>query len=660
MDTTTATIANMQLDQQKFAEEAAKRKRADGLAQFEELHHSQNDRLRHLADDPFIDHAALDKQEPALHDGDHTKFLIVGAGMGGILNAVKLVKAGFSADQIRLVDVAGGIGGTWYWNRYPGLHCDVEAYVYLPLLEDMGYMPKKKYVSAVEIRNYLISMARKYNIENKIQFRTQIDELRWDDDKNLWKVEMTTARGQRGQETSALSIDAQFVILGTGLFPRPQVPKLPGLTEFQGHMFHTARWNYEISGGSSEDPYPVLSGLEGKRVGIIGTGATAVQVIPEVAKYAKDVYIFQRTPSQVFARNQRETDPTEWQEKIASKPGWQKERMENIAEFVAMGGTVPGKENLVGDAWSTLPAYNAIVGSSRFGTIAPDKVPQHIGTLLTLDAESSARVRARVSELVHKKDTAEKLTPWYPTWCKRPTFSDIFLQAFNQDHVHLVDTDGKGVEAATPRGLVANGQEYPLDILILSTGYRTPAVGGGNPAVRSDFGITGREGQSLTDKWTAQGSSTLHGCSTSAFPNLFWMGPSQTGATANFAHVLDALSTHIVYILREAHQRGGGPDAQGVVVEVTPLAEEKWGMEILKGAAFFAGIAPCTPSYVTSEGEATAPGKDPAELVKSGKGSPYAAGMVPYVRTLEAWRDEGKLDGYSVQVAACSYFERTR
>ncbi|KAI0129109.1 hypothetical protein BJ170DRAFT_360437 [Xylariales sp. AK1849] len=649
---TSNMAANMPPELVKFRDEAAKRVRTDGMAQYQELHHSDNDRLRHLVDDPFADHAALDQLIPPVKSGDRVKFLVTGAGMGGILNAVRLIQAGFSVEQICIVEVAGGIGGTWYWNRYPGLHCDVEAYVYLPLLEEMGYMPSKKYASGLEIRSHLIEVARKFGLEDRILYRTQVNGLQWDDSIHGWRADMTTGRGEGGLEISPLWLNANFVIMTTGLFPRPQVPKLPGLSGFEGEMFHTARWDYGISGGTSDTPFPILNKLKGKRVGIIGTGATAIQVIPEVAKFAKELVVFQRTPSQVNIRDQHDTDLGEWREKIAAKPGWQRARMENLAQCISSGGAPLEHENLVGDQWSKLQAFCAIVGSDRFGVITPDKAPGHIAHLMALDAEHNAESRARVSNLVVDKKTAEKLTPWYPTWCKRPTFSDVYLQTYNQDNVRLVDTDGRGVESATPHGIVANGKEYALDILILSTGYISPGVAAGNPAARTGIEVVGREGCSMTDKWTSQGATTLFGCATNGFPNLFWMGPSQAGVTANFLHVLEVLSRHVAYIVAQAHDRAGDRQKEDVVVEVTKVAEENWSLRVLQGAAFFSGIAICTPSYLTNEGESLAQTVDHSEMMKRGKSSPWASGMLSYVGELEAWQNEGNLEGIEVRLHA--------
>ncbi|ETS85333.1 hypothetical protein PFICI_03358 [Pestalotiopsis fici W106-1] len=644
----TTNEADAQFAQQKYAEETAKRTRADGMAQYQQLQNSSEDRLRKLADDPWADHDALDKLPRVIKSEDRVKFLIVGAGMGGIVNAVKLIKAGLPADQIRIVESAGGIGGTWYWNRYPGLHCDIESYVYLPLLEDTGYMPRQKYVSGAEIRSYLVSLAKKYGLDDKIMYRAEVNGLQWSDDQRAWRVDMTVGHGQGGQEKSHLWANAEFIFFATGLFPMPQVPKFPGLSGFQGSMFHTARWDYETTGGSSEEPFPALEKLKGKRVGIIGTGATAIQVVPQVAKYAADLYVFQRTPSQVNTRDQRDTDPEEWRSKIAAKKGWQAYRMDNFATHLAKGAP-DDHENLVGDAWTNLKTYCTMIGGDHFETITPDKVPEHIGRLLAIDAEQTANVRARVARVVKDQDTAKKLTPWYPTWCKRPTFSDLYLETFNQENVHLIDTDGKGVESVTAGGVLANGQEYSVDVLILSTGYRSPAAGAGDPSARAGITIVGRNGRSFTEKWASVGASTLHGYASNGFPNFFWFGPHQTGGTANFAHNIDLMTTHIAYIVGQAHERVRGTDQDRVVVEVSQEAEEAWSMRMAQSAAAFAGNGVCGPSYLNGEGEALRV-QDPVSMLKKARGSIWPTGIVGFAHELEAWRAEGKLQGIDVSV----------
>ncbi|KAF2248190.1 FAD/NAD(P)-binding domain-containing protein [Trematosphaeria pertusa] len=626
--------------QQKYMQEAAKRKRPEGTQQFQQLHFSDNDRLRGLVHDPFADHDALDKLPLPIQSGDRIKFLIMGAGIGGILNAVRLVQAGFAPDQIVLVEAAGGLGGTWYWNRYPGLHCDVESYVYMPLIEEMDYVPSHKYASGVEIRSYLTQVVERFRLSDRILYRTQLNGLQWDGSMRAWKIDMTTSRGPGGRDKSAFWVNADFVILVSGLFPYPQVPKIPGLTGFEGSMFHTSRWDYSVTGGSSDTPFPALDKLADKRVGIIGTGATAIQVVPEVAKYAKEVYVFQRTPSQVNSRGQRETDRTEWAERIATGPGWQKRRMENLAQLLCHHDTLEGV-NLIDDEWSKLQAYCALMGSTKFGTITPDKVQEHIATMYTLDAEHAEKVRQRVLDIVKDKEIAEKLTPWYPTWCKRPTFSDLYLEAFNKPNVHLVDTAGKGVDSVTPHGIVAGGQEYPIDILIFCTGYRSPGYAHGNPAASMGIEIMGREGRSLNEKITSQGASSLHGCISNGFPNLFWMGVSQASATANYTHTLDVMSAHVSSIIATGHDRMGSKQQHGVVIEPLKDAEEAWAMRLMQGAAYFASVAVCTPGYITLEGEILEKMGDAVAGMKRARGSQWSEGIVSFTKELERWRGEG-------------------
>jgi cation diffusion facilitator CzcD-associated flavoprotein CzcO len=642
--------------QEKYTTEAFKRVKPEGITQFQTLVESDNDRLRHLVDDIWADHAALDAQTPPLSAGDCPKFLIAGAGIGGIVAAVRLIQQGFSADQIRLVETAGGVGGTWYWNRYPGLHCDVEAYIYLPLVEDMGYMPSHKYASGVEIRNYLKTVVKKYQLEDKILFRTQMNKLEWDDDAVQWKVDLTTGRGPKGKEQVSLSVNAEFVYLTAGLLAKPQIPKLSGvgLEGFKGDLFHTSLWDYDATGGSSEDPLPDLSKLAGKRVGIIGTGATAIQVVPLLANYSKELYVFQRTPSSVFVRGQKPTDPDEWKTSIASQPGWYNNRRKN---FVArMARCLPaGTPNLINDEWSHQPAYAALTGDPEFAVVAPEKVPEIIGHFLALDAPKAASVRQRVKDVVEDPATAEKLTPWYPSWCKRPTFSDTYLQAFNKPNVHLVDTDGKGLDSVAASGVVANGTEYPLDVLVLSTGYESPITDGGDPSVRAGVKVIGRGGRELAEKFATHGVTTLLGVASNGFPNLFWLGVAQSCISANHSHVLDTLAEVSAHMIGEAHARVGDKSKtqHRVTVEIDAAAEEAWTMRILQGAARFATMAVCTPSYINGQ---MAPGsmgqgQSQEQLMKSAKRSPWAAGMPAFLDVFDKWRDDGKLDGVTVNSA---------
>ncbi|KAI0868553.1 hypothetical protein GGS24DRAFT_481969 [Hypoxylon argillaceum] len=641
--------------QQKYAEEAQKRVKAEGLSQFLELSQSDSDRLRHLADDIWADHAALDAQPPPLNPGDSPKFLIAGAGVGGILAAVRLIEQGFTADQIRLVETAGGVGGTWYWNRYPGLHCDVESYIYMSLVEEMGFMPSHKYASGAEIRKHLEEVVKKYQLEDKVLFRAKVDKAEWNEDAHHYKVDLTTWRGPKGQDKASLSVNAEFVFLTAGVLEKPQIPKVGGVgfAGFKGDIFHTSRWMYDVTGGSSSEAFPELSKLAGKRVGIIGTGATAIQVVPCLAKYAKEVYVFQRTPSAVFPRGQKPTDPAAWAA-IADGPGWFDRRNLNFVQ--AMSKCLPpGAPDLVDDAWSRQPAYRALTADPEFAHTAPEQVPEVIGKFLALDAPNMARLRQRVADVVTDPDTAAKLTPWYPAWCKRPTFSDTYLQTFNEPHVHLVDTDGKGLDSISEAGVVAAGKEYALDVLVLSTGYRSPAIGAGDPSLRAGLKAFGRGGRDLSEKFETEGVQTLYGIATHGFPNLFWLGIAQSAISPNHSYVLDTLARISAYVIGASHRRvGDGTTAQGrVEVEVDEAAEQAWTMRILQGAARFATLTVCTPSYISAEmgPGSMGQGMSQAELVKGAKRSPWSAGMAAFLELWDKWRDEGTLEGITASAA---------
>lgn len=624
MSTTPPDIAALT---QKFDAEKQKRLKPEGTAQYVELEESE--RWKQLSEDPWVDHAALNQAASQLKDGDEVKFLILGAGYGGLLYAVRLIEAGFSTDDIRLIDTAGGVGGTWYWNRYPGLMCDVESYIYMPLLEETGYMPKHKYSYGEELREQAERIAAKWNL--KAAFRTAARSSTWDEGKREWVTQLKQDRGPEG--VVEMTVRSQFMINANGVLNHPKVPR--GLENYSGSVLHTARWDYGVTGGSPTDWS--MTGLQGKRVGIIGTGATAIQVTPQLAKWAGELYVFQRTPCSVGVRGQRATDPEEWK-KIAGKPGWQRDRCWNFNSFVSCNGE---GENLVGDSWTRANAYRAIIGGPHDKPLAPEDIPEHIGNMVAIDYEYSEGVRQRIDDIVKDKNTAEGLKPWYPVWCKRPTFHDDYLPAFNQPNVHLVDTNGKGVSSSTANGLIIGDKKYPLDVLILSTGYRSPGHDGAEPSSHANMTFTGKGGLKLADKWNSEGPATLHGILTESFPNLFLTGPAQTGAAANFAQTQDVLAQQVAYIAANAVKRGGA----GAVVEATREGEGAWTARIMKWSMWMGPLAICTPSYINNEGSTP---QDPVEQAKMMRGAAYAQGMNAYVQLLQEWREEGSMDGVAV------------
>ncbi|KAJ7110161.1 hypothetical protein C8R44DRAFT_986130 [Mycena epipterygia] len=387
---------------QKYAEERTKR--LDTPKDYVEL--SRSDAFHYIQEDLWVDHSALNSQTPPVKDGDAVKFLVLDAGYAGLLFAVRLTQAGFRAEDIRIVDAAGGFGGTWYWNRYPGLMCDTESYIYMPLLEGTGHMPKHKYAYGPELRRHADTIAKKW--EDKALFRTEVKRLEWDD--------------------------------------------------------------------------------------------------------------------------------------------------------AASSGC-------------------ALIGGPKYGIIVPEKVAEHVANMHALDARRSNRVRARVDEIIKDKETAEKLKAWYPGWCKRPTFHDDYLPAFNQPNVKVVDTGGKG-----------------------------------------------RDGKNIDDKWLS-GMAILHGVMSSLhflsfnsrpaivhdFPNLFFPGLSQAGVSANYTFVVDVQSRHVESV----------------------EAEEEWTMQIVYRAATFAAIVDCTPGYIDSEGEVDKP-KDHMELMKAARRGFWGEGVAAYTKVMEA------------------------
>ena len=639
---------------QKYHEERTKRLKAEGNSQYIDL--ATSDKFRRFQDDPWVDLDAEGVANPALKDGSQHKFVILGAGYGGLLFAIRLIQAGMDVKDICIVDSAGGFGGTWYWNRYPGLMCDVESYTYMPLLEETNYMPKHRYAFGPELLQYANSMADKYGLRGRASFRMETKDLTWDDDAKEWII--TLLHGQdSSHKGSILTVRSQFVIAAGGLINNPKLPGIPGIEDFQGHSFHTSRWDYAYTGGSPTDP--TLTNLKGKRVGIIGTGATAVQAVPHLAKYAKELYIFQRTPSSVDVRGNRPTDAEWWTKQFASKPGWQAERTANFNAHVTNASPKPSTD-LVNDGWTKMPSFSGLLGSSSTRGLTPDKIPQYLSTLHALDYPRQDRIRARVDAIVHDPHTASKLKPWYAGWCKRPCFHDEYLQSFNQPNVHLIDTDGRGVEALTTDAVITannNGTtttSTALDALIFGTGFRSPAIG--SPASRAGMNITGRNGLSLDDKWAA-GVATLHGVVSRGFPNLFFPGPVQAGATANQMFVLTELSKHVVYMIstaeKQAQAQGKGAGGKGkgkkVVVEPSAAAEEEWSMCVLAGAGAFAGIIGCTPSYYNREGEADkVMGMGVEAQMKAGRGGIWGPGIMDYVDVIEGWRDEGGMRGIEV------------
>jgi cation diffusion facilitator CzcD-associated flavoprotein CzcO len=405
---------------EKYRAERERRLRDDGNEQYLEV----AGRYAHYLDDPYV--APGFTRSPLTDD---VGIAVIGGGFGGLLAGARLRQAGF--ESIRMIDPAGDFGGTWYWNRYPGIACDIESYTYLPLLEEVGYVPKEKYSYGAEILAHSQAIARKFDLYRDACFQTRVEALRWDDDEARWII--STNHGDR--------MRAHYVCLATGPLNRPKLPGIPGIDDFQGHSFHASRWDYDYTGGNSEGG---LTGLRGVRVGIIGTGATSVQVVPHLGEWAEHLYVFQRTPSSIDVKDNPPTD-REWAK--ALEQGWHQRRMDNFNNLVS---GVPQEEDMVNDGWTAL--IGKLLVSLRQGR-TDDFSPQGLARAVELaDFEKMEEIRARVDAIVDDPATAEALKPYYRQFCKRPCFHNEYLETFNRPNVTLVDTHGKGVERITAKG----------------------------------------------------------------------------------------------------------------------------------------------------------------------------------------------------------------
>src|SRR5581483_615875 len=495
----------------KYELERAKRLRPAGIKQYIRM---SGDYERYLADPWAAAPPRLPKKLRAM-------VAVVGGGLGGLLCAGRLLDVG--VPDIVVVEKGGDFGGTWYWNRYPGIRCDVESYVYMPLLEETGYMPSERYATGAEIQDHCRRIATHYGLYELTLFSTSVSSLAWSLESRSWQI-----RTDVGDH-----IDAQFVILCLGNLHRPKLPGIPGIDTFGGRSFHTSRWDYSYTGGGPDERLPLLWD---KRVGVIGTGASAVQVVPPLADSARSLHVFQRTPSSVDVRDNHATDQ-DWAASLG--PGWQRRRMESFAALTSVGLAITDEVN---DAWTDvsrrLIQRMTDLGVLEVARIGIDKLVEEI------DFEKMEEIRRRVDSIVMSRADADALKPWYRRMCKRPCFHDEYLQVFNRDNVHLVDTDGRGVDEIVSSGVRVRDEVFALDCMIFATGFEV-----GTPfSSRAGFDPVGASGRSLTEHWL-EGARSLFGIHVNDFPNLFLVGSTQAVPTANYPHLLDETSRHLACLL---------------------------------------------------------------------------------------------------------------
>lgn len=582
---------------ERYRAERDKRLRTDGNDQYTRIAGLFDEYL----EDPYT------PVTPRAPKTDHVTFAFVGGGFAGLVTGARLKEAGIN--DVRIIEKGGDFGGTWYWNRYPGAQCDTASMIYMPLLEETGHMPSEKYAHAPEILQQCQRIGQHYGLYENALFHTVIEELSWDEARSVWVI-----RTNRGD-----NFTAKYIGLGTGPLNTPKLPGIPGIKDFKGHAFHTSRWDYDYTGG---DPNGApLDKLKDKRVAIIGTGATAVQVVPHLARAARALYVFQRTPSSIDVRDNRPIDP-EWFASIAT-PGWQQRWLENFTQNQAGIGMAP--EDLVQDGWTDLAKR---IRNRILQLPADQRNPMGmLAAYEDADHEKMQEIRQRAEAVVRDAETAEKLKAWYRQLCKRPCFHDQYLQAFNEPAAHLIDTDGQGVERITEKGVVVNGVEYEVDCIVYASGFEV-----GTPLERrTGFDPKGRGGVTLSQYW-ADGMRTKHGMHVHNFPNAFLVQATQAAnLISNYPHNLVDSARTISLIVSHAEATGAKE------VEVSKQAEDEWVNLLLSGMGLMIGSPDCTPGYYNNEG------RDPGPQARYFVG--YPAGAVAFFNYIEGWRTSGAFEG---------------
>ncbi|MFF3663401.1 flavin-containing monooxygenase [Streptomyces olivochromogenes] len=584
----------------KYLLERDKRLRGEGQKQYLE---AEGEFEEYYEADPYT---PVVPRPPISQDID---VAILGGGLSGLITAARVKQAGVTG--FRVIELGGDFGGAWYWNRYPGIQCDTDSYCYLPMLEEVGYIPKQKYSFGDEVFEHCQRIGKHFGLYDHAIFSTLIRSMEWDESIGRWRI--GTNRGD--------DIRARFVVMCQGPFNRPKLPGIPGITDFRGHTFHTARWDYAYTGG---DMSGGLDKLADKRVAVIGTGASGIQVVPHLARSARHLYVFQRTPSYIDERGNVPTDP-EWVRTL--EPGWQKERQRNF-HTAAFEAFAPGQPDLVCDGWTEVSRNLAAHLDATDGWAALADPEKFMELREIQDYRAMQRLRDRVDTVVEDEKTAQALKPYYRFLCKRPCFNDEYLPTFNRPNVTLVDvSDTKGVERITRKGIVAHGVEHEVDCVIFASGFEITTDLDRRLGIRP---FAGRDGLSLYDHW-AKGYRTLHGVMSHGFPNQFFTGFLQGGVTASTTAMFEQQAQHIAYIIKETLARGAS------TVEPTEEAQDQWCATVRETAVDNTDFQrECTPGYYNNEGE---------QQIRSHLGEPYWPGFYALEDLLQTWRDTGEMRG---------------
>ena len=464
--------------------------------------------------------------------------VVVGAGFGGMYMLHRLRGLGLTA---RVYEQGDGVGGTWYWNRYPGARCDVESMQYSYSFSDelqQEWDWSERYAPQPEILKYANHVADRFDLRRDIQFSTRVERAAFDEAIDRWSV--TTSDG--------MTVTAQFVVLATGCLSTARMPDIQGLSSFKGQVYHTGNWPHE----------PV--DFTGLRVGVIGTGSSAIQSIPVIAAQAKHVTVFQRTANfSIPARNA----PMTAEERQAFRKNYPEVR--RVAREVARNGiytdlpdrgALDDADNVRGARYEARWQRGGLTFMSAYNNLGLDKAANDT---------AADFVRAKIAEIVRDPETAQLLQPnTHPIGTKRICIDTDYFATFNRPNVTLVDIRANPIEEIVPHGVRSGGKDHEIDALVLATGFdaMTGSV--------AKIDIRGRNGVTLNQKW-AEGPKTLLGLMTAGFPNLFIItGP---GSPSVLSNMIVSIEQHVDWIADcLAYMRGHGLDT----MEATQDAEEKW------------------------------------------------------------------------------------
>ncbi|MFJ4326955.1 flavin-containing monooxygenase [Streptomyces tricolor] len=501
--------------------------------------------------------------------------VVVGAGLSGLYQLHRLRQLGLTAIVLEAGD---DIGGTWYWNRYPGARCDIESmsysYSFSPEL-DQEWEWSERYASQPEILRYIHHVADRFDLRRDVVLRTRVTRAVYDQDSHLWHLSTDTGR----------AVTARFVILATGCMSVPKDPGIPGADSFTGAVHHTARW-----------PREDVS-FAGKRVAVVGTGCSGVQAIPVIADEAASLTVFQRTPAYVLPAHNRPLRPAEIAQLKARYPEFRR------AQRLSRGGTVfepPTRSALEADETERTAAYEAAWDEGFLNGLL--RTYTDILTDEKANETVAEFVRSKIRSIVDDPATAELLSPrTYPFATKRPCLGTDYYATYNLPHVSLVDLRTTPIETITPRGIRTSDGEHVLDMIVFATGF--DALTGSQLSID----IVGKGGVTLRDRW-AEGPRNYLGLVTAGFPNLFTvLGPLSPSVLTNIAVSLEQQVEWITDCI--AHLRRNGITE----IDAAPDAEADWGVHVAEVAD--RTLYPAVDSWYTG---ANVPGKPRVFLAYAG------------------------------------------